>query len=414
MFLPLRDAPNPGGVPVVNYALIAVNVIVFLAVTLPLSGQLPDVHDPAVQEYVRFLSERFGRRLHPAEALAGVSAYDLVVYEHGYRPAHGSLQTLFSSMFLHGGFMHLAGNMLFLWIYGDNVEHRLGKVRYLVAYLLTGVAATLFYSAFDLDSNIPLVGASGAISGVLGFYFLFFPRNIVRVFVVLFPFLVDVVTIPARIVLGVYLVLDNLFPALFGGAGGVAHGAHIGGFIAGLGAAWLIDRREVTSTPPEYRDGPPVVGGLSNLFGRRRPEAPVHPGPGSGARARAGADPTAQISRLIRQGQLADAAKIYFASTEGAGPEPAPGDALVLGRWLAENGHPTAALTVFRRVIKVVPRGPQAAWAHVGAGLVQLEDLDRPTAAYQHFLDAIDLDPGGEPARVARAGIAQIDAQGSP
>ncbi|QDV06219.1 Rhomboid protease GluP [Planctomycetes bacterium Poly30] len=385
--------------PLINYLLIGLNVLVYLAVTLPTSAVVPDVLDPAVQEYVRFLSEHVGRNLHPAEALAGVSAYDILIYEWGYRPAHGSIQTMFTSLFLHGGLMHLAGNMLFLWIYGDNVEHRLGKVRYLIAYLLTGVAATLFYSAFEMDSNVPLVGASGAISGVLGFYFLFFPRNTVRVFLVLFPFFVDVVTIPARIVLGVYLVVDNLFPALFASGGGVAHGAHIGGFIAGLGAAWLIDRRELTSTPREYR------------------ETPVHPGPGFPGRPRSAARPTENasvaISQLIRQGQMADAAKVYFTSTEGAGPEPVPADALVLGRWLAENGHPTAALTVFRRVLKLVPKGPQAAWAHIGAGLVQLEDLDRPTAAYQHFLDAIDLEPSGEPARIARAGIAQIDAQGS-
>ncbi|MFT6831403.1 MAG: membrane associated rhomboid family serine protease, partial [Planctomycetota bacterium] len=328
---------------------------------------------------------------------------EVFVYEHGFRPAHGSLQTLLSSMFLHGGFMHLAGNMLFLWIFGDNVEHRLGRVKYLAAYLLTGAAATLFYSAFQMSSNVPLVGASGAISGVLGFYFLFFPRNTVKVFFALFPFFMDVVTIPARIVLGAYLVLDNLLPVLFGGASGVAHGAHIGGFIAGLGAAWLIDWRELTATPSEYRTEP------------RRRETPVHDGPGSRKRKRVDPNqgPTALIAQLIRQGKVADAAKVYFASTEDAGPEPAPEDALILGRWLAENGHPTAALTVFRRVIKVVPLGANAAWAHIGAGLVQLEDLGRPTAAYQHFLDAIDLDPSGEPARIARAGLAEIDAQGT-
>jgi membrane associated rhomboid family serine protease len=403
LFLPLRDSPNPGGVPLVNYLLIALNVGVFLAVTLPMSGVPPDIADPAVQDYIRFLSEHVGRDIHPSEALAGVSTYEVFVYEHGFRPAHGSLQTLLSSMFLHGGFMHLAGNMLFLWIFGDNVEHRLGRVKYLAAYLLTGAAATLFYSAFQMSSNVPLVGASGAISGVLGFYFLFFPRNTVKVFFALFPFFMDVVTIPARIVLGAYLVLDNLLPVLFGGASGVAHGAHIGGFIAGLGAAWLIDWRELTATPSEYRTEP------------RRRETPVHDGPGSRKRKRVDPNqgPTALIAQLIRQGKVADAAKVYFASTEDAGPEPAPEDALILGRWLAENGHPTAALTVFRRVIKVVPLGANAAWAHIGAGLVQLEDLGRPTAAYQHFLDAIDLDPSGEPARIARAGLAEIDAQGT-
>ena len=101
--------------------------------------------------------------------------------------------------------MHLFGNMLFLWIYGDNVEYRLGRLAFLLWYLATGVAATLFFAVFALDSTVPLVGASGAISGVLGFYFLWFPRNTVRLFVFLFPFFMNVVAVPARIVLGVYL-----------------------------------------------------------------------------------------------------------------------------------------------------------------------------------------------------------------
>ncbi|MEM8713238.1 MAG: rhomboid family intramembrane serine protease [Planctomycetota bacterium] len=403
--------------PIVNYLLIAANVLVFLAVTLPMSGAAVDLSDPAAQSYLQFLSEQYGRRLHPVEVMGQISSYDLFVFEHGFRPAHGSLQTMFTSMFLHGGFMHLAGNMLFLWIYGDNVEHRLGRVPYLIAYLLTGVAATLFFAAFDLSSNVPMVGASGAISGVLGFYFLFFPRNTVNVFVALFPILVDVVTIRARFVLGAYLIVDNIFPAIFSsGAGGVAHGAHIGGFIAGLAAAWGIERFD-------WFDGRAAGGAqqrpLQNPFSRKPRNTPVHEGPGY--RGRPGADsasagaslPRARISKAISQGRIAEAAQIYFESAEESGAEPVPADGLVLGRWLAENGHPTAALTVFRRVIKSVPTGSVGAWAHVGAGLVQLQDLSRPTAAYQHFLDAIDLDPDGEAARTARAGLKAIGDSGT-
>jgi membrane associated rhomboid family serine protease len=147
-------------------------------------------------------------------------------------------------MFLHGGWMHLAGNMLFLYIFGNNVEARLGSVPYLLVYLLTGVTATLFFAAFAPGSQIPLVGASGAISGVLGCYFLWFPRNRVKTFIFLFPFLMTTVLLPARLVLGVYLILDNLLPFIInGGAGaGVAHGAHIGGFLGGLGLAYGFDR----------------------------------------------------------------------------------------------------------------------------------------------------------------------------
>ncbi|MEC8493480.1 MAG: rhomboid family intramembrane serine protease, partial [Planctomycetota bacterium] len=175
MFLPIRDAPNPPGVAVVNYALIAVNVAVFLLITVPLGLQELDPNDPAAAEFLRQRVELYGRQALQVPA----SAYDIVVHRYGYRPAEGSALSLLTSMFLHGGFMHLAGNMLFLWIYGDNVEARLGRVRYLIAYLLSGTAATLFFSAFDSSSQIPLVGASGAISGVLGFYFVFFPRNVV-------------------------------------------------------------------------------------------------------------------------------------------------------------------------------------------------------------------------------------------
>ncbi len=384
----------------VNYMLLAVNIIVFLAITMPMSGAAADVTDPATQEYIRFLGERMGQTLHPSQLTGQLSAYDVFVYEYGYRPAAGSLQTMFTSMFLHGGFMHLAGNMLFLWIYGDNVEHRLGRPLYLIAYLATGVCATLFYSAFDLSSNVPMVGASGAISGVLGFYFLFFPKNTVKVFVALFPFLVDVVTIRARFVLGAYLIMDNIVPMFLsagGGGGGVAHGAHIGGFLGGLGAAWLIDKFDPAWVEP------------ATPIGRKRRETPVHRGPGSRPKTGAPGTYPEVLAQLIREERMTEAAQVYFASTEGDGSEPDPEDALVLGQWLAENGHPTAALTVFRRVIKSVPTGPNAAWAHVGAGLVQMEDLERPTAAYQHFLDALDLDSSGEVARIARAGIAEID-----
>ena len=120
---------------------------------------------------------------------------------------------LLSCMFLHGSLMHLFGNMLFLWIYGDNVERRLGSFAFLLWYLLTGVAATLAHALVFSSSEVPLVGASGAISGVLGFYFVWFPRNVVRMLAFLPPFLMQVFEIPARYVLGMYLVLDNLCPS---------------------------------------------------------------------------------------------------------------------------------------------------------------------------------------------------------
>ena len=233
MFLPLGDEPNPKGVPAVTYALIAANCAVYLFVTLPLSTVPPDLSNPALAEYVRVIGESLPPQIPLSEFLRYVSAYDLVVFNYGFRPADPALLALLTSMFLHSGFMHLAGNMLFLWIYGDNVEHQLGRGRFLLAYLSTGIAATLFHTAFAAGSVLPLVGASGAISGVLGFYFLWFPHNRVRLWVVLFPFIMTVIYVPARLVLGFYLVLDNLLPFLVTqglDGGGVAYGAHIGGF----------------------------------------------------------------------------------------------------------------------------------------------------------------------------------------
>lgn len=236
MFIPIGDSPNPPSRPYVTIALIVLNVAVFVLVTMPLSRIRPDLNDPLLAEYVRAL----GAHMDVRSLLQHISAYDLIVFKYGFRPASPSLAALLTSMFLHGGFAHLAGNMLFLWIFGDNVEHRLGRLGFLATYLAGGICATLFFALFVPGSSVPLVGASGAISAVLGCYFIWFPRNQVRVFIFLFPILMTTVFIPANIVLGFFLVVDNLLPFLLtsGQGTGVAHGAHIGGFLAGLAVAY--------------------------------------------------------------------------------------------------------------------------------------------------------------------------------
>jgi len=159
-------------------------------VLFPLGHQAAGLDDPALGDYLAMLAREQGVRpdLLKRLALAGeISAYDLVVYHYGFKPARPSPLDMLSSMFLHGGLLHLLGNMLFLWIYGDNVEHRLGRLGFLAAYLGTGVAASLGDGLIRMGSSIPSVGASGAISGVLGLYFLWFPRNRVRVWIFLFP-----------------------------------------------------------------------------------------------------------------------------------------------------------------------------------------------------------------------------------
>jgi membrane associated rhomboid family serine protease len=259
--LPVGDSPNPRGVPFLTYLLIAANVAVYALVTLPLSGVRADRADPLFYRYVEAIEETVDDPQLVRQFVAEASAYDLFVWSHGFRPAAPEARDLFASLFLHANFVHLFGNMLFLWIYGDNVEHRLGRARYLAAYVGTGLAATFFHWAAAADSPLPTIGASGAISGVLGFYFLWFPRNQVRLLWMLPPFFMDVFLVPARLVLGFYLVLDNLLPFLLLGAGGsgVAHGAHIGGFVAGVAGAWLGDRwlvregaREMATHPGEH------------------------------------------------------------------------------------------------------------------------------------------------------------------
>ena len=384
MFLPLGDEPNPRGVPYVNYALIAVNVAVYVLISLPLSFSAADPQDPRVQEYVNAVSESLPG-VSPSEVLQQISAYDLVVFSWGFRSIDPSLVTLFAAMFLHGGLMHLFGNMLFLWIYGDNVEHRLGSFKYLFWYLATGVAATLFYGMFAGRTPLPLVGASGAISGVLGFYFIWFPRNKVRVFVFLFPFIMNTMLLPSRVVLGIYLILDNIFPFLIsrGGAGGVAHGAHIGGFLAGVLVAWIVGRREVGSRPEEFR-------------ARRAPAAEASP-------------IRKKIADAIRGQRFDEAAKLYFElSSNATRGLLEPDDSIALGNWLARNGHAKAALIVYQRHLRDYPAGRGAAEAHAYAGLLQLHVFREPTAAYQHLMDALDLKPSPDIESLTRKGLNEI------
>jgi membrane associated rhomboid family serine protease len=147
--------------------------------------------------------------------------------------------TLLTSMFLHGGWGHLGGNMLFLWIFGDNLEHRIGHLRFTLFYLACGIAAGLAHIFFNADSSVPTVGASGAISGVLGGYLLLFPRN--RVYVLTYG---GVASVPALFMLGLWIVMQFINGvgevARTPETGGVAYIAHIGGFVAGMVLAPLL------------------------------------------------------------------------------------------------------------------------------------------------------------------------------
>jgi membrane associated rhomboid family serine protease len=380
MFLPIGDAPNPKGTPVATWGLIAANVAAFLLLNVPLESRRADLRSPALREYVEVMDRELQGRVDVREIVARTSAYDLFAFEHGYRPAAPQIADLFTCMFLHGGFMHLFGNMLFLWIYGDNVERRLGAIPFLLAYFATGVAATLTHAFVFSSSQMPLVGASGAISGILGFYFVWFPRNVVRMLAFLPPFLMQVFEVPARFVLGVYLVIDNLLPFFLSAEGGVAHGAHLGGFAAGAIAAWLLDRRRAEARPATFRV--------------------VAPSP-SGAEA---------VRAALAQGRMADTARAYFALP----PPLAKGvlsadEAVALAGWLRQTGQPEAALTLLRRVVRDVPFGHGLAEVHAAAGLLMLQDLHEPTAAYQYLLSALELGPRPETEQAVRQALQEID-----
>ncbi len=149
--------------------------------------------------------------------------------------------SLVTSMFLHGGFMHLAGNMLFLWVLGDNVEDAMGHKRFVAFYLLAGVVAALAHGLADPASKVPMIGASGAISGVIGAYLVLHPKARIKVLVSYF-----LVWLPAYVVLGAWIGLQFLSAAMdSGGAGGVAWWAHIGGFFAGIALIFPMRSKEV-------------------------------------------------------------------------------------------------------------------------------------------------------------------------
>ena len=394
MFLPIGDTPNPAGTPYVTSLLIAINVAVFVLVTMPLSGQAPDLNDPMLYEYLR----TFGADSNlPAQViLDNVSAYDLFVVEYGFRPAAASLITLFSAMFLHASFMHLAGNMLFLWIYGDNVEHRLGRIGFLVAYLVTGIASTLFFSLFATDSNVPMIGASGAISGVLGLYFIWFKRNQVKVFIFFFPFIMNTFLIPARIVLGIYLIVDNLFPFLFSssGGGGVAYGAHIGGFLAGMviafGLDWFPGLRKVQKM-------------------RREPERETP------ARKRAESDltPAQVIAAHLREGDYAGAVRHYFMLDSREERLRLNSDVvLALGEYLLGTRANEEAMTLFRRFISDRPDDREIDRAFLGAGKAMIHQPRHIPSAYQYFLSAVETARSRELEEEARMHLRAIERLG--
>jgi membrane associated rhomboid family serine protease len=222
--IPLKDDLPTRSTPVVTAVLMAVNVLVFL----------------------------YQASLEIDASWEGAGAAHAFATEFGLVPCRltgacrmsGELPspvfTIFSSMFLHGSFFHIAGNMLYLWIFGNNVEDTLGHARFGLFYLASGVVAAATQTLVDPASRVPMIGASGAISGVLGAYLLLFPHANVLTLVI-FGFFWRVVSIPALLVLGFWMVVQILNGlGSFGAGGGVAWFAHIGGFFAGMALLFLL------------------------------------------------------------------------------------------------------------------------------------------------------------------------------
>jgi len=263
--IPIGDSPRASITPWVNYAFIAVNFAVFLY-TLTLSTAVPlnrlDYQRELVQQtngtcygFVVAPNDvgRFFCRYsyQPREFLDNVRGESKVP-----EPSRAEvLLSLVTAMFLHAGWLHIVGNMLFLWVFGDNVEDRLGHFGYIVFYLVAGVAATLTQTVVDTASIIPNVGASGAVAGVLGAYLVCYPRATVRIVIPFFPLVFLPFAVPAVFMIGLWFVQNLLSGfATIGVAAGapdtsVAFFAHIGGFVFGVLTAFLFRRGRVRRPP---------------------------------------------------------------------------------------------------------------------------------------------------------------------
>ena len=253
MLLPIGDDDSTlSGPALVTWGLVLANAAVFFVLQGGTGGE----------------AFTYGWSVVPYEIINGVDLVgsQSVVFEgervgipHAPGPSPIYL-TIFSAMFMHGGLMHLLGNLLYLWIFGDNVEHRFGSVAFLLFYLASGIAATFAQIALDPASVLPNLGASGAISGVLGAYLVLFPTNKVRALLFFF-----IVTVPAVVAIGLWIVFQfvNGYGAIVVSdeiVGGVAYGAHIGGFFAGVVLAFIFrifikqePKHIFTDVPPTYR-----------------------------------------------------------------------------------------------------------------------------------------------------------------
>jgi membrane associated rhomboid family serine protease len=236
--IPIRDDNPTLRTPVVTIAIIALNVAAWLLLQGAGSGEM-------LAKSVCSLG------VIPGE-LTGLAAGKTLELGHGLRcvvDENPAWYTLVTSMFMHGGWFHLIGNMWFLWIFGNNVEDSMGRIRFVAFYLLSGLAAAATHIAVAPDSATPVVGASGAIGGIMGAYVILYPRVPVHLLII-FGFFITTIAVPAFVMLGYWFLLQFLggLPQLGGGESGVAFWAHVGGFVAGASLIFLFRNPRLVET----------------------------------------------------------------------------------------------------------------------------------------------------------------------
>jgi membrane associated rhomboid family serine protease len=215
--IPLKDNIPTRTFPIITIALIFVNTFLFLWLRLSLT----DIQGEALYKYYGLVPRELMDSL---QTRRGLLPYNLL--------------TVLTSMFLHGGVFHLAGNMLYLWIFGNNVEDAMGHERFVFFYFLSGIAAAFFQFLYDPGSNVPMIGASGAISGILGAYLVLFPYARIKTLLIIIIF-IKIIELPAILLLSIWFFMQIMYSQ----AGGVAWYAHIGGFIFGLITIKLFERK---------------------------------------------------------------------------------------------------------------------------------------------------------------------------
>lgn len=246
--IPLRDNIPTKSFPVVSVLLIVANVLVFLADQA--TGQMQTVR--------AYTPDGIPVRVHHFEG--GLSAAYAMIPAHVTQSLSTQWYTIFTSMFLHANWLHIGGNMLYLWIFGNNVEDALGKVRFLLFYLACGVAAAAAHIFTAANSGTPTVGASGAVAGLMGAYLILYPQARI-LSVVPIVFVSTLMEVPAIIVVGLWALLQFVNATMLGGGmmqgGGVAYMAHVGGFVAGMILIMLLGGRKLAQEKDEPGYGYP-------------------------------------------------------------------------------------------------------------------------------------------------------------